>query len=252
MGFFDLFKGSSKASKGADAPSKAARDAARWAERAGEKRAQTYDRQEAIQALAEMGTPEAVGPLLKRFTFVIDPSITDQEEKDAAFNGILKAGVEGIPAVRTFAATAESLAWPMKIVRELYAEDAYVEELLLWLSKWDTEYAKFVDPKVQLLVALEDHKHEKIREAVKPFLLDVHEPARFHAVATTFAQESLESLGDLIETLGDEESFRIRNKIADGFISRGWTIPEERRAETRKSLPSGYTIDSDGYVRKRD
>jgi HEAT repeat protein len=252
MGFFDLFKGGSKSNKGGEAPSKAARDAARWAERAGEKRAQTYDRQEAIQALADMGTPEAVMPLLKRFTFVIDPSITDQEEKEAAFNGILKAGTDGIPAVRQFAATAESLAWPMKIVRALVSEEAYVAELLLWLSKWDTEYAKFVDPKVQILVALEDHKDDKIREAVKPFLLDVHEPARFHAVATTFAQETIDALPDLIETLADEESFRIRNKIADGFIARGWTIPEERRADTRKSLPSGYTIDGDGFVRKRD
>ncbi|MFO0675660.1 MAG: HEAT repeat domain-containing protein [Polyangiaceae bacterium] len=252
MGFFDLFKGGNKSNKGGEGPSKAARDAARFAERAGDKRAQTYDRQEAIQALADMGTPEAAAALLKRFTFVIDPSITDQDEKEVAFNGVLKAGPEAIPAVRHFAATAESLAWPMKVVKALVEEDAYVEELLLWLSKWDTEYAKFVDPKVQLLVMLEEHKHEKIREAVKPFLLDVHEPARYHAVTTTFAQDDVVALPDILETLGDEESFRIRNKIADCLIEKAWAIPEDKRAETRKSLPSGYTIDGEGFVRKRE
>ena len=89
--------------------------------------------------------------LLKRFTFHMDPSITDQEEKDAAFRGILRAGRGAIEPVRAFAARAESLAWPMKIIKALVDEGEYVEELLRWLSKWDTEYAKFVDPKVQIL-----------------------------------------------------------------------------------------------------
>ena len=44
----------------------------------------------------------------------------------------------------------------MKILKELLSEEAYVEEILTWLERWDTEYAKFVDPKIQLLVELED------------------------------------------------------------------------------------------------
>ena len=101
MGLFDLFKGAPKGDK-QDRPK--GNPAAKWADRV-EKRAQNYDRQEAIQALAEMGTPEAVEVLLKRFTFHMDPSITDQEEKDAAFRGILRAGKDAIPPVRAFAAS---------------------------------------------------------------------------------------------------------------------------------------------------
>ena len=56
------------------------------------RRAQAVDRWEAIQALARMQTPEAVEALLPRFTFYVDPSITDQEEKDAAFEGIVATG----------------------------------------------------------------------------------------------------------------------------------------------------------------
>ncbi len=78
MGLFDLFKqDKAKKERGKSSP------AAKWADRI-EKRAQNYDRQEAIQALADLGTADAVGALLKRFTFHIDPSITDQEEKDAS------------------------------------------------------------------------------------------------------------------------------------------------------------------------
>src|SRR5512140_1328837 len=115
MGLFDLFKGGGKGEKG----DKKANAAAKWAEKAADKRAQNYDRQEAIQALADMGTPEAAAALLKRFTFLIDPSITDQEEKDLAFRGVLNAGKDAIEPVRAFAAKAESLAWPMRILKEL-------------------------------------------------------------------------------------------------------------------------------------
>src|SRR5580704_18872243 len=113
MSFFDLFKGEKNKAKN--------NPAAKFADRV-EKRAQNYDRQEAIQALSELATPDAVEVLLKRFTFHMDPSITDQEEKESAFRGILRAGKEAIEPVRAFAARAESLAWPMKIVKALVEE----------------------------------------------------------------------------------------------------------------------------------
>jgi hypothetical protein len=248
MGLFDLFRGG-KGDK-QDEKSKSS-PAAKWANAAADKRAQNYDRQEAIQALADMGTADAALALLKRFTFTMDPSITDQEEKDAAFSGILKAGKQAIEPVRTFAAKAESLAWPMKVLKEIVTPDEYVEELILWLSKWDTEYAKFIDPKVQLLVELEDYKHEKIRAAVEPFLEDVNETARFHAVASTLAQNDDAAIGPLLKVLLDEESVRVRNKIADGFVNRGWLVPEDQRDAVRKVLPSGFTIGGDGRMNKR-
>ncbi len=246
MGLFDLFKGGQKKEGG-----KKANPAAKWAQKAGDKRAQNYDRQEALQALADIGTPEAAAALLKRFTFHMDPSITDQEEKDLAFRGVLRAGKDALDPVRAFAAKAESLAWPMKIAKELLPEEEYVEELISWLAKWDTDYSKFVDPKVQLLVALEDYRNPKIREAIAPFLLDFHEPARFHAVMTTFAQNDPAAVPALISTLVDEESLRVRGKIADGFVASGWEIPEKEREPVRKSLPSGYSIDGEGHVKKR-
>jgi hypothetical protein len=247
MGLFDLFKGGARTEKKERGK---ANPAAKWADRV-EKRAQNYDRQEAIQALADLGTAEAAEVLLKRFTFLIDPSITDQEEKDAAFRGILRAGKAAIEPVRGFVAKAESLAWPMKILKELVEEPEYTAELLRWLSRWDTEYAKFVDPKVQLLAELEEHRHPDIRAEVERFLEDVNEPARFHAVAALLAQNDAAAAPALARVLGDEESLRVRTKIADGLASRGWTVPEEEREAVRKALPPGFTLDGNGRVAKR-
>jgi HEAT repeat protein len=247
MGLFDLFKGGARGDKKERSKGN---PAAKWADRI-EKRAQNYDRQEAIQALADLGTAEAAEVLLKRFTFHMDPSITDQEEKDSAFRGILRAGKAAIEPVRAFAAKAESLAWPMKIMKELVDETEYVDELLRWLSRWDTEYAKFVDPKVQLLAELEEYRHPHIRAEVERFLEDVNEPARFHAVSALFAQEDGAAAPALARLIGDEESVRVRTRIAEGLASRGWLVPEEDRDSVRKGLPPAFAVDGSGRVTKR-
>jgi len=246
MGLFDRFKASGKSDRGGGSRSAAA---AKWADRI-EKRVQNYDRQEAIQALADMGTAEAAEVLLKRFTFHMDPSITDQEEKDAAFRGVLRAGAEAIVPVRAFAAKAESLAWPMKIMKELIGGDEYIEELLRWLSRWDTEYAKFVDPKVQILTALEEYRHQHIREAVERFLDDVNEPARFHAVSALLAQDDAAAVTALAALLASEESVRVRTKIVEGLAQKGWPIPQDQLVGVRGALVAPFAVEG-GRIIKR-
>ncbi len=254
MGLFDLFKNGGKKSRDGDAgktTTAAATAAAKWAEKAADRRAQNYDRQEAIAELAEMATPEAAAALLRRFTFTMDPSITDQEEKDGAYQGVLAAGEAAVPAIRAFAAKAESLAWPIKLVKALLPEEAYVDELLLWLDRWDTEYAKFIDPKLQILAALEEFKDPKILAKVEPFLEDVNGDARFLAVGTVVAQDNESAVPALLNALEQEESLRVKNRILDGFVARGWSVPEEQLVKTRKALPPEYSVDARRLVVKR-
>jgi HEAT repeat protein len=245
MGFLDRFRGGSKAQK----ERAKVNPAAKWADRI-DRRAQNYDRQEAIQALADLESAEAVETLLRRFTFQIDPSITDQEEKDAAFRGILRAGELAILPVRAFAAKAESLAWPMKVMEQLLNETEFVEELLRWLSQWDTEYAKFIDAKVQILATLAEHKHPAICEHVERFLEDVNEPARFHAVCALLAQDVPESANALAGVLPEEESMRVRSRIAEGLATRAWPVAAEKREGARRGLPPGYTVNASGRIVK--
>ncbi len=182
-----------------------------------------------------------------------DPTITDAEEKQMAFEGIQAVGKNILEPLRAYAAKAESLSWSIKILKSALSDDeeAIVGELLAWLSKWDTEYAKFVDPKVQLLVELEEHKDARIREAIKDFLLDVNETSRFHAVGATLAQDDPEAIAGLVDMFIDEESLRIRNRVCEGFVTRGWVVPEDRRGDMRKFLPSEFSIDGEGKVRRK-
>src|SRR4051794_916000 len=251
MGLFDIFKGKGGSASGGGEGKKKPNAAAKWAEAAASKRAQAYDRQEAIQELCKLKSADAVEALLKRFTFATDPSITDQEEKDAVFEGIVASGREAIEPVRAFAAKADSVAQPLRIMKEILDEEELVDEILVWLKRWDTEYAKFIDPKLQILQALEEYRNPKIREAVEPFLQDVNEPARFHAAAATLAQKEPEAIAPLLAAFLEEESVRVKGKIADGFIALKWEIPEETRDSLRKVLPPQYAVDGSGQLTKR-
>lgn len=256
MGIFDFLRKSNPPPEGTPSDKKAPSDkkVAGPARVVADKRAQTYDRLEAIQTLCAMKSEEASMALLQRFKFSIDPSITDQEEKDLAYEGILQAGKAAVPAVRDFCLRAESLTWPLKVLRELLDDDEYRAEILLLLERFDTEYARNVEPKVQTIIALEDVPSDaEVREAVERFLEDVNETVRFHAIQTTFVQENEESVPAIVRMLAAEESVRVKNKAAEGLMQRGWVIPEDQREAMRTALrdTQGYGLSADGKVIQR-
>ena len=79
MGLFD-FLGKKKTS-GSEGGSE--REVQRFERIVGNKLSQNIDRQEAIDALAKMGTRASAAALLKRFDWLMDPTILDSEEKEA-------------------------------------------------------------------------------------------------------------------------------------------------------------------------
>ncbi len=248
MGLFDFFKGKSAKAGGTERPKAGDKNVSRYAE-AVSKKAQNYDRQEAIDALAKIGTAEAATVLLRRYAFVVDPGITDQEEKETAFRGIVLAGKEALPAIRDYCAKAESITWPLRMMREILDDEGYVGEILKMLEKWDTEYARNPDPKIQLIGALEHVNDPRIVGAVTRFLEDVHEPTRFHAVSTLLAQANGETAaGALARALTREEANRTINTITEGLVARGWSIPEVDRAGVDDKLSRGHRLTEDGRV----
>lgn len=225
---------------------------AKHAEKVANKRAQAVDRWESIRALGHMGTTEAVAALLPRFTFYVDPSITDQEEKDAAFDAIVGAGSAAIEPVCAFMLKAESLSWPVKMLDRLVDAETVIGKLLEVLERMDIEYERDPQRKIQLLATLEERRDPRIADAVVRFLEDANETVRFNAVGALYAQEDdAEAHRDaLLEACCKEESVRIRNRILDGFAANGWSIAD-RAEELRAVLPGGFTIDKQGALRKK-
>jgi hypothetical protein len=246
MGLFD-FLGKKNHDAAVSAPPKrpSMKDVTRFVRLAGEKMAQDYDRQEAIEELSKMGTAEAVEGLLRRFGFTMEPSITDQDEKESAAEGIVKAGAVAIEPIRRYSARAESLTWPLKVLKRIVAEDQMEEELIALLEQFDTEYMRNPEPKIQLISVLEEHHSDEVRSAVEPFLTDVNETVRFHAAVTVFAMNDERSVPALVAALAEEESLRVKNRIAAGLAEKRWKVTGEAHESFRNALPPGFTLDGE-------
>ncbi len=283
MGLFDFFKRDRSGAPGGEGKPKD-RKLASLGKKAADKRSQSYDRDEAIRTLTDIGTHGAAEALLKRFKLNVDPSITDQEEKQLAFDGIVSIGKgmrgkrvsdEGkdgkaisdeplteaevlelceavIEVTRTHCQRAENYTWPLKVMRALLDDGRYEQELLALLGDFDTEYTRNVEPKVNLLAAMEDLHSDAVRSAAEEFLDDVNDTVRFHAVETTFKQDSPTSLPPLVGMMKNEEAVRIKNKVAEGLMRLDWTVPEELREEFRDALRDAYeyAMTDGGKVKK--
>jgi hypothetical protein len=218
-------------------------------ERAGDRRAQALDRMASIEFLVADGSEEAVAALLKRFRFVVDPSITDEEEKDRAFRGIVALGEGAVGPIRRYARTAESLIWPLKMLDEILEEESYVGEILDILSRFDTDYERDPQRKIDLLSLCEERRDPRIAAAAGRFLQDANETVRFHAAGAVLHQQDEPGTREsLLDHLVREESVRIRGRILEGFASLGWGV-QGKRAEVEKLLPKGWAIDRAGLVK---
>jgi HEAT repeat protein len=248
MGLFDLFR---KSDRPAQAQGKADREIARLERLVSNKLSQNFDRQDALEQLGKIASAEAAAVLLKRFNWYLDPSITDQEEKEVAVRGIVAAGESALVPIRDYCRRAEGLTWPLKALSQIVPEERYVEELLLLLDQFDTEYVRNPEPKVQLIHALEAFAREDVRLAVEQFVEDASEPVRFAAVNATFAMNSASSIEAVVVVLEREESLRIKNRIAQGLADSKWIVPDALRDACRGHLPSGYSLGADGTVRQQ-
>jgi hypothetical protein len=247
MGLFDFL-----GKKEGAAPKKtSSKELARLEKLVANKLSQNYDRQEAIEELSKLASSESAAVLLKRFNWSMDPSITDQEEKESSARGIAAAGEKALDPIREYCKRAESLTWPLKVLKEIVPRERFAEELLAVLDLFDTDYVRNAQPKVQLIAMLEEYPSEDVRVAIEPFLQDASEPVRFTAVATIFAMNDSTVVPSLIAALEQEESLRVKNRIAQGLGERSWPVPEELAAACRGALPDDFTLAGDQVRRRR-
>lgn len=221
------------------------------AERVANKRAQAYDRWESIQALSQMHTRESVEALLPRFTFYVEPSITDQEEKDAAFNGIVDTGALALEPVVAFLKRADSISWAVKILDKIVLPEIVVANLLDLLSGMDIEYERDPERKIQILTSLAERKHERVPDAVVRFVADSNETARFAAVGALVGQGAVAAHKTaLVNQLVVEDSVRVRNRIFEALGNENLSVePEQERVNAR--LTPNYSLDARFVPRKK-
>ena len=90
------------------------------------------NRQEAMERLVSLGTPEALEALTSRFGVKVDPSITDEDEKRFVCDALVEAGETAVPVLKRWVERSEQPTWALqaldRMVPAAHAAD-YAREL---------------------------------------------------------------------------------------------------------------------------
>jgi HEAT repeat protein len=226
---------------------------ARNVERAVNKHAQSIDRMKALESLANDGSTEAFYGLMRRFGMHYHKTIEDEQEKEWVFETLVSKGSAVIPAVRRYLISADSISWPLRVLQKVADRQEEIAALEEVLARHEPGYERDPTKKMQLLTHLGALKHEKAAPLVVPYLKDMDEGVRFTAVEALVRQKredlAREPLLELFVS-DEEESLRIRIRIAEGFADLGWLV-HGHRGGVEKKLPDAFQLDREGHIKRK-
>jgi HEAT repeat protein len=211
------------------------------------------NRQAAIEELGEMKTEAAVDALLLRYTFRIDPGITDDEEKARVLGIVLQAGDAALPAVKRFILTRDEISWPLRALSDLLPEEAVVQFLVEVVNKVSSEYSRVPEKKVLLMHGLSAHKSPSITPAVLPFLDDMDDEVQIAAAEVITRQHADEGREPLIQHFlkaHESSNARVREALAGLLADSTWDV-KGYTPKIEAALPPAYKLDSKGKVLRK-
>lgn len=210
---------------------------------------QPEDREASAQWLAAHGSPQSIMGLLARFEMSLDHQFKDKAEKDFVYGLLASIGDPVIEPLKVWMIECKSFANPLRILEDLAdhqtAVDVALEVLAVEAAKDDFKPQK----KTALLVWLAEQRDPRLLDLVPQCLGDFDEGVRYAASDVLAAQGSERARLPLLEALAnpDEESNRLRVRLAEIFASRGWDTSEF--PELAERLPSGFTVRGGRVIR---
>ncbi|TMA09022.1 MAG: HEAT repeat domain-containing protein [Deltaproteobacteria bacterium] len=211
------------------------------------------NRQGAIEELGALKTEAAVEALLLRYTFRVDPGITDDEEKARVLALITQAGDIALGPVKRFISSRDEISWPLRALDGLLPEAEVVKFLVEVARKVGGEYSRVPEKKVLLLHALSAHKSPEIAPAVLPFLDDMDDEVQIAAAEVIARQQDPIGREPLIQHFlkaHEGNNARVREALAGLLADSGWDV-KGYTPKVEAALPQGYKLDSRGKLARK-
>lgn len=207
-------------------------------------------RENAAARLYEMGTEPAIRALLERFTITVSPSVQDEREKQDIYNWIVALGRTAVPPLIDFIKTERAVHWPARILQGILDPAEQAEEFERILDfMWKNPPASAI-PKNQLIRMLGDVHSPELQKTISKFLADDDDDARLAAVHYLMEQPEEEAREPILECyLDSEDRPRVRMRILERFMEKGWSVRGFRPA-VEESLPEGFSLTREGKVRR--
>lgn len=213
----------------------------------------TENRVRALDELRVMDTPEALTAMLQRFALNVEPSITDQTEKEFVFTSLVDAGQKAVGPVTDFILKSQFPTWALRVLEKLVSSEQLVGTILDALEREGPDYTRDPEKKLTLVRHLQQFEDERIPHRLVPFLADVSEDVSVAAIGVVSAQPNEVVQEPLVQALlrADEiSSERLRLAAAEALRKSELSVKGHTPAVTA-ALPPGFSVDKQGHVLAR-
>jgi HEAT repeat protein len=211
------------------------------------------NRQGAIEELGGLKTEAGIDALLSRYTFRVDPGITDDDEKARVLALVTQAGDVALAPVKRFISSRDEISWPLRALEGLLPEAEVVKFLVEVARKIGGEYSRVPEKKVLLLHALSAHRSPDIAPAVLPFLDDMDDEVQIAAAEVIVKQQHPAGREPLIQHFlkaHEASNARVREALSGLLADSGWDV-KGYTPKVEAALPQGYKLDSRGKVLRK-
>lgn len=210
---------------------------------------QTYERYEAMDALAKLGTPEAFTALLGRFTIRVDGPTVDEEEKTYCYELLRSAGEPAVAPIEAFIAKNTAVYFPLRALREIAGDDRAVEALLAAMADCDPGYHEGLERLREIVSNLRDFQHNRVRSALESLVESRSDEIRVFALDGLSGYPNDEIAPLFATRLLEDESLRVRALICELAIANEMDFSAQREALTGK-LGEQYRLGEDGKIQR--
>ena len=213
-----------------------------------ERYAQHEARMEAADKLRDIGTPEAIYGLTRRFSATSENLGTDQEEKKRIQDVLVEFGDDAIEPLKRYMRNYDKVTWAIDALKRLLPKDQLVPFLFELLAEGDAVRIRG-EKATQIITALSNLNDPEIVEGVIPCLKSPDDTVRFASVECLEAYADERAREPLLETLvsPEEDSMRVKMRIAETLEKLGWDVKGYRK-KVESALPEQFRVTSKGRV----
>jgi HEAT repeat protein len=218
---------------------------------------QAQVRQESLEELAAMDTPEAATALIRRLGVNFrDTIVNEQEKKWVSDTLVEKYGERAVEPLIAFIRNEQSVSAAIRVLARLVGPERLVDVLVTTLQSHAPQDHRTITARVQLVDALADLDDPRILPAVVPYLHDHDDDVRIKVCEAleTKAKPGADGFDAAVDGLAAvlkdaTASSRIRRRAAEALRVIGADLGE-RRADLAEWIPEGYALGADGRIAK--
>jgi hypothetical protein len=208
-------------------------------------------RQEAMEALFKLGTPEAYAGLLKRFTYVCQSLHWDGVEKKWLQDELVKTGLPALPAVKAFIHEDDNVNLAIRALERMVSAEDATAELVGALNARSPEDYRRTQAKLELIDHLGSRPaSDALYASIRPYLKDHSDDVLAKVLEVVEGWKHTPAAADVLPMVSDETlSARVLRQAAGCLAGLAVTLnPPPKLAP---AAAEDFVVTADGKVARK-